>query len=150
MPQVVRDGDKEKVIEGLEDTTDNTEAPPPDYYDAEGQGIYETEPTITVQKVELAEAKGSETVFCNGKGVVLAGSSFSDRVITKYDRTFKIDSDGKLTGKYTDSEVSKEITSIDTREGSPTVFAEGYPIVRKGDELSDGEIGEASEDVFAN
>ena len=147
---IARDGDSEETDNLEKDTMDDTTAPPPDSYDEEKEvWYYSKAPTKDVKKVEPATGKGSETVFCNGKGVLFVGCEFNSRKVATYKRTFEIDDEGQLTGTYTDEETGSTETEVKSEEGSSKVFVEGSPIIRKGDKISSSKVKEGSEDSFA-
>lgn len=98
--------------------------------------------------------EGAETVFCNGKAVVLLGSKFADQV-RKEDQPVMDEETGEQKVDDEGNPVFKKVV-VETKEdikvtsASSTVFVEGIPIARKGDSLSHGSIAEGSDNVFAN
>ena len=103
------------------------------------------EPKMEVYENKPAEGIGCKTVFCNGMGVLVAGTDMKDRTETIYERTFHLDESGELTGEYTDKMLSKKSTKVRVISGSSSVFAEGLPLSRIDDLLEEGES--SSEEV---
>ena len=160
MAKVARVGDTATIEdESLKDTMDNETPPPPDSREldedtGEFYDCYSSPPSIEV--TEIIKAKGESTVkiFANGRPVLTADSKFSDIKINYYDRKFELDDKKQIkyaNGKpeYSDSlKRTETIDGIECKEGSPSVFANGSPIARKGDKLSKGKIDSGSSNVF--